>query len=62
MKIWVIPGGPDRRVPLPAGNGQYFPADRPSEVDDTDQYIQRRLADGDLVRGEAQSDRHEETH
>ena len=48
-KIWVKPGDADRRVPHPAGGRRYFPQDAATEVNGDDPYIQRRLADGDLV-------------
>lgn len=52
-KIWVKPGGDDRKVPWPGIKGRYFSADRAVEVDDADHYIARRLADQDLVKVDA---------
>lgn len=51
MKILVQPGGPDRRVPWPPlvrNAPRYFPQGKPQSVE-CDDYILRRLADGDLV-------------
>lgn len=48
-KIWVKPGDADRRVPHPSGGKRYFPQDVATEVRGDDPYIQRRLAEGDLV-------------
>ena len=50
MRILVKPSGEDRRVPMPPRTTppRYFGAD-PAEVE-LDQYIQRRLDDGDLVQ------------
>ena len=48
-KIWVKPGDADRRVPHPSGRRRYFPHDAATEVNGDDPYIERRLADGDLV-------------
>jgi hypothetical protein len=51
MKILVQPSGPDRRVPWPPqvrNAPRYFPQGAPQSVE-LDDYIQRRLADGDLV-------------
>lgn len=55
MKVFVKPGGPDRRVPWPTGDGRlrrYFPNDpaAPSSQVELSDYIQRRLNDGDLVQ------------
>lgn len=56
MKIWVQPGGDDRRVPWPSPSPtkapRYFPMGVPTAVE-LDHYIQRRLDDGDLVQVEA---------
>lgn len=48
MKIWVMPGAADRTVPHPAGGRRYFPQGVPTEIEQDD-YIQRRLDDGDLI-------------
>ena len=49
--IWVRPGGDDRLVPVEGLRGVYFEHGVSRHVRDTP-YIQRRLADGDLVPGE----------
>jgi hypothetical protein len=54
MKIWVQPGGEDRRVPWPplTRPPRYFPQGTPTAIE-LDQYIQRRLDQGDLVKVDA---------
>ena len=47
-RITVLPGGPDRRVPVENLRNVYFDPEVPREVYDTP-YIRRRLRDGDLV-------------
>ena len=47
-RITVQPGAPDRRVPIEGQIGAYFAHGVPREVRRTS-YIDRRLADGDLV-------------
>lgn len=46
--IHVRPARAELRVPTGQNAGEYFPTDRPTEVQRT-RYIERRLADGDLV-------------
>ncbi len=47
-QIHVRPARPYLRVPTGQNAGEYFPPDRPTLVERT-RYIDRRLADGDLV-------------
>ncbi len=46
-RIFVKPGGADRRVPIPGRRGQFVP-ETGMEMELTT-YVQRRLACGDLV-------------
>lgn len=48
-RVFVRPGGVDRRVPIPGQPRQFVP-EGGMEMEDT-AYVQRRLACGDLVLG-----------
>jgi hypothetical protein len=50
-RIFVKPGGADRRVPIPGRRGQFVPGGG-IEMELTT-YVQRRLACGDLVESTA---------
>ncbi len=49
MKIRVKPGGPDRLVPIPGHRPIKFVPEGGMDME-LDQYVKRRLLDGDLVR------------